>query len=176
MWRLHFLSGLSDLLALLWKMSLKSCRSEMMSWVKLWDVRMTPGGRLQVWHCSHQLRRESVTSDLPNQRSHLLAVLGGRAEDGQFRPAGLGFGRLTGVEEGLDEGLQVLSSLETRRSETLACLDELTGPNGGGTYLTSFISFPGTDLKIFPVEQQRRDQSQPSDHERPGDRSSSGRL
>lgn len=96
--------------------------------------------------------RRRLTSDLP---AHLLAVCRGRAEDGQLGPAGFGFGRLAGVEKGLDEGLQVLSLLETMRAETLACLDQPSGPDGRRRRLTSFISFPGTDLKIFPVKQQK---------------------
>lgn len=46
---------------------------------------------------------------------HLLVVLCRRAQDGQLGPAGFGFGRLAGVEGGLDERLQVLSFLENRR-------------------------------------------------------------
>lgn len=48
---------------------------------------------------------------------YLLVVLGGGAEDGQLWSAGFWFGRLTGIEEGLDERLQVLSFLENRRQE-----------------------------------------------------------
>lgn len=58
-WR--FRAGLSDLLALSWKMSLKSCRSEMR--VKLWDVQAPPGGRLQRRVAVYRHRR-NVTSDL----------------------------------------------------------------------------------------------------------------
>lgn len=46
--------------------------------------------------------------------SHLLVVLGRRAEDGQLGSAGFGFGRLAGVEERLNERLQVLSFLKNQ--------------------------------------------------------------
>lgn len=46
--------------------------------------------------------------------SHLLVVLGRRAEDGQLGSAGFGFGRLAGVEERLNERLQVLSFLRNQ--------------------------------------------------------------
>ena len=50
---------------------------------------------------------------------YLLVVLSGGAEDGQLRPAWFGFGRLAGVEEGLDERLQVLSFLENNNQQDI---------------------------------------------------------
>lgn len=59
---------------------------------------------------------------------YLLAALGGRAEDGQLRPAGSGFGRLAGVEEGLDERVQVLSFLKEENKTTSSVTKQANQP------------------------------------------------
>lgn len=46
-----------------------------------------------------------------DELAHLFVVLRRGAEDCEFWAARLGFGRLAGVEEGLDERLQVLPFL-----------------------------------------------------------------
>lgn len=85
-----------------------------------------------------------MTSDLPDQTSHLLVVCGGRAEDGQLG-SGFGFGRLAGVEEGLEEGLQVLSLLEGTRAETLARVDEPRAPDGRRAHLLNQLPWNGLE-------------------------------
>lgn len=51
----------------------------------------------------------------------LFVIFRGRAEDGELRAAGLGFGGFAGVEERLDERLQMLPFLikEMHHLETL---------------------------------------------------------
>ena len=47
----------------------------------------------------------------------LLIVLRRGAQDGQLRPAGFGFGRLTRVKEGLQERLEMLSFLRSEEAQ-----------------------------------------------------------
>lgn len=51
------------------------------------------------------------------ETANLFVVFRRGAQDCEFRATGFGFGRLTGVEEGLDERLQMLSFLNTNTEE-----------------------------------------------------------
>lgn len=99
--------------------SSKTCFNLLFTHRKALDtvLKITPD---RFWHLPAIVTRDKTPSFSVSRRrglSYLLVVLGGGAEDGQLWSAGLWFGRLTGVEEGLDEWLQVLSFLENRHQE-----------------------------------------------------------
>lgn len=51
--------------------------------------------------------------------SNLFIIFRGGAQDSELRAAGFGFGRFTGVEEGLDERLQMLPFLTEKAQDTI---------------------------------------------------------
>ena len=64
-------------------------------------------------HHAGGLEPRNHNPTIQKKQPNLLVVLGGGAEDGELWSAGFGFGSFTGVEEGLDEGLQVLPLLQS---------------------------------------------------------------
>lgn len=104
---------------------------------------------------------------------NLFVVFRRGAQNSELRAAGFGFGGLAGVEEGLDERLQMLSFLTENRSclhlyyvHSQKCQDQIYLLQLKGfiwhdsvsdahftCILTSFISLLGTALMILPVKE-----------------------